>query len=180
MARSISHLATPSVPANWSGGIRALLAAAVMASLWLSYGTTPALFAAVGVALYAAIGPLQLGTLIFSRRTATLSLQWGVYFVAAIIFINVVGHATQSRDVVLSSLANLAFICGLAVVGVVVLRAIWCAFIRAAPQATGLWSSAMAILQSQITLLHLSSRPTENFGNETQVQESLSPDFDPQ
>jgi len=180
MARSISHSLTPSVRANWSGGLRALLAAAVMASLWPTYGTTPALFAAVGVALYAAIGPLQLGTLIFSRRTATLSFQWGVYFVVAIIFINVVGYATESPDVVLSSLANLVFICGLAVVGVVVLRAVWCAVTRASARATGLWSSAMADLQSQITLLHLYSRPAANFGNETQVQESLNPNFDPQ
>ncbi len=180
MARSISHSPTPSVPANWSGGLRALLAAAGMASLWMAYGTTPALFGAVGVALYAAIGPLQLGTLIFSRRTATRTFQCGVYFVAAIIFITVVGQATESRDVVLSSLANLAFICGLAVVGVVVVRAIWCGIIRAVPRATGLWSSAMANLGSQITLLHLYSRPAANFGNETQVQESLSPNFDSQ
>ncbi len=177
---AISHSPAASVPTNWSCALRALLAACAMASLWFNYGTTPALFAAVGVALYAAIGPLQLGTLIFSRRTATLSFQWGVYFVVAIIFINVVGYATESPDVVLSSLANLTFICGLAVVGVVVLRAIWCAVTRASAQATGLWSSAMANLQSQITLLHLYSRPTANFGNEIQVQESLNPNFDPQ
>ena len=155
MARSISHSPTPSVPANWSSGLRALLAAAVMASLWLTYGTTPALFAAVGVALYAAMGPLQFGTLIFSRRTATLSCQLGVCFVVAVIFIKVVGHATESEDVVLSSLANLAFICGLAVVGMAVLRAIWCAITRASTQATGLWSSAAANLQFRIALLHL-------------------------
>ncbi len=151
-----------------------------MASLWLNYGTTPALFAAVGVALYAAMGPLQLGALIFSRRTATLSWQWGVYFVVAIIFINVVGYATDSPDVVLSSLANLAFICGLAVVGVVVLRAIWRVMIRASAKAPGLWSSAVTNLQSQITLLRLYFRPTVSLGNETEVQGSPNRNFGPQ
>jgi len=164
---------------NWSGGLRALLAAAGMASLWMAYGTTPALFGAVGVALYAAIGPLQLGTLIFSRRTAALSLQGGAFFVAVIIFVSVVGYATNSSDVVLSSLANLAFICGLAVVGVVVLRAIWRAIVRAIPRATGLWSSAVAHLQSQITLLRFYSRTAANAGDEALVQESLNPNFDP-
>lgn len=180
MAQSISHSPAPDVPVNWSGGLRALLAAAGMASLWMAYGTTPALFGAVGVAFYAAMGPLQLGTFLFSRRTATSSLRGGVYFVAAIIFINVVGYATESPNVVLSSLANVTFICGLALVGVLVLRAIWRAVIRAVPRATGLWSSAIAYLQSQITLLRLYSRPTENLGNETQAQESLNPNFDPQ
>lgn len=180
MARSISHSPAPSVPTNWSGGLRALLVACAMASLWLAYGTTPALFAAVGVALYAAMGPLQLGTLIFSRRAATLSCQWGAYFVAAVIFINVVGYATDSPDVVLSSLANLAFICGLAVVGVVVLRVVWRVMIRASAKAPGLWSSAVTNLRSQITFLHLYSRPTASLGNEAEVQGSLNRNFDPQ
>lgn len=180
MAHSVSHSAKPSAPVNWSGGLRALLAAAGMASLWMAYGTTPALFGAVGVALYAAMGPLQLGTLIFSRRTATFTLRGGVYFVAAIIFINVVGYATEAPNVVLSSLANVAFICGLAVVGVLVLRAIWRAVVRSVPRATGLWSWAIANLQSQITLLRLYSRPASGLGGEVQAQESLNPNFDPQ
>jgi len=180
MAHSISHPAEPSVPVNWLGGLRALLFAAGMASLWMAYGTTPALFGAVGVALYAAMGPLQLGTLIFSRRTATFSLRGGVYFVAAIIFISVVGYATESPNVVLSSLANVAFICGLAVVGLLVVRAIWRAVVRSVPRVTGLWSSAIAHLQSQITLLRLYSRPAASLGSETQAQESLNPTFDPQ
>jgi len=180
MARSISHSPTPSVPTNWSSGLRALLVACVMASLWLNYETTPALFAAVGVALYAAMGPLQLGTLIFSRRTATLSCQLGVYFVGALFFINVIGYATDSRYVVLSSLANLAFICGLAVVGVVVLRAAWSAMIRASARAPGLWSSAVTNLQSQVTLLHLYSRLNSDLGNKTQAQGSLNRNFHPQ
>jgi len=120
-----------------------------------------------------------LGTLIFSRRTAALSLQGGAFFVAVIIFVSVVGYATNSSDVVLSSLANLAFICGLAVVGVVVLRAIWRAIVRAIPRATGLWSSAVAHLQSQITLLRFYSRTAANAGDEALVQESLNPNFDP-
>ncbi len=179
MAHSISHSHTASASVNWSGGLRALLAAAGMTSLWMAYGTTPALFGAVGVTLYAAIGPLQLGALIFSRRTATLSLQGGVFFVAAIIFVNVVGYATGSPDVVLSSLANLAFICGLAVVGVIVLRAIWRVMLRACAKAPSIWSSAATNLQSQITLLRLYSLPTASLGNESEVQGSLNRNFDP-
>jgi cytochrome b561 len=107
-------------------------------------------------------------------------LQGGVYFVAAIVFINVVGYATESPSVVLSYLANVIFICGLAVVGVLVLRAIWRAITSAVPRATGLWSSAIANLQSQITLLRLYSRPAASLGGEVQAQESLNPNFDPQ
>lgn len=180
MARSISHSPIPSVRTNWSGGLRALLAGCVMASLWLNYGTTPAAFAAVGVALYAAMGPFQLGTHLFTRRAATLSRQWGVFLVAAIIFITVVGYATDSPDVVLSSLANVAFICGLAVVGVVVLRSIWRAIIHATAKAPGIWSSAVTNLQSQITLLRLYSRLNSDPGNETQAQGSLNPKSDSQ
>ena len=174
---AISHSPAPSVPTNWSGGLRALLVACVMAGLWLNYGTTPALFAAVGVALYAAMGPFQLGGLIFSRRTATLSLQWGVYLAAAIILINVVGFATDSPNVVFASLANLAFICGLLVVGVVVLRAIGRSIIGASAKVPALWSSAVANLKSQIALLQLYSRLSSNLGSETQPQ--ASPNVDP-
>ena len=177
---AISHAPTQSVPTNWSCALRALLAACAMASLWLNYGTTPALFAAVGVALYAAMGPLQLGTLIFSRRTATLSFQWGVYLVVAIILINVVGFATNSPNVVFASLANLAFICGLAVVGVVVLRATWRAVIRLSAKAPGMWSSVAANLRSQVTLLHLYLLRSADLGNETRAQGSLNRTFDPQ
>ena len=177
---AISHSPAPSVPTNWACALRALLAACAMASLWLNYGTTPALFAAVGVALYAAIGPLQLGTLIFSRRTATRSFKWGVYFVVAIISFNVVGYATGSPDLVLSSLANVAFICGLAVVAVVALRAIWRAIARVSVKAPGLWSSVVANLRSQITLLHLYLMRSADPGNETRVQGSLDRNFDPQ
>ncbi len=180
MAGSISRSSTPSVPTNWLGGLSALLAAFVMASLWLSYGTTPALFAAVGVAIYAAIGPLQLGTLVFSRRTAILSCKWGVYFVGAIIVMNLVGYATDSPDVVLSSLASLAFICGLALVGLFVLRAIWRAVLRTSAKMPGIWSSAVANLQSQIGLLRLYSRLNSDLGDETKAQGTLNPMFDPQ
>ena len=172
---ALSQSPPTSVTTNWSSALRALLAACAMASLWLNYGTTPALFAAVGVALYAAMGPLHLGTLIFSRRTATLSFQWGVYLAAAIILINVVGFATDSPNVVFASLANLAFICGLAVVGVVVLRAIWRAISRLSVRAPSIWSSVLASIQSQITLLQLYARL--NSGTETQPQGS--PNVDP-
>ena len=179
MAGSISYSSTPSVPTNWLGGLSALLAAFVMASLWLNYGTTPALFAAVGVAIYAAMGPLQLGTHVFSRRTATLSFQWGVYLVVAVILFNVAGYATESPDLVVSSLANLAFICGLAVVGVVILRAIWRAIIRLSVKAPGLCSSAVANLQSRITLLQLYLQRSGDLGKETQPQGSLHRNLDP-
>ncbi len=179
MAGSVSYSSTPSVPTNWLGGLSALLAAFVMASLWLNYGTTPALFAAVGVAIYAAIGPLQLATLVFSRRTAILSCKWGVYFVGAIIVIDLVGYATDSPDVVLSTLASLAFICGLALVGVFVLRAIWRAMIRTSAKMPGVWSSAVANLQSQITLLYLYSGPDADADIGARVQGSLNTKFDP-
>lgn len=177
---AISHSPAPSVPTNWSCALRALLAACAMASLWFNYGTTPALFAAVGVALYATIGPLQLGTLIFSRRTATLFFRWGVYFVAAIIVFNVVGYATESPVLILSSLANVAFISGLAVVGVVVVRAIWRAIIRLSVTAPGVWSSVEANLQSQIRLLYLYVRRSADLSNENHAQGSFNRNVDPQ
>ena len=180
MSRTVPISPTPSVPTNWSGGLRALLVACVMASLWLNYGTTPALFAAVGVAIYAAMGPLQLGTLIFSRRTAAVSCKWGVYLVAAIVTFSIVGRVTESPDVVLASLANLAFICGLALVGVVILRGIWHAIIRASAKAPGLWSSAVIYLQSQVRLLHLYSRLSTDLGDEIQAQGTLNVKLDPQ
>ncbi len=176
---ALSHSPAPSVPTNWSCALRALLAACAMASLWLNYGTTPALFAAVGVALYAAIGPLQLGTLIVSRRTVTLSFRWGVYGVVAIILINVVGFATNSPNVVFASLANLAFIGGIAVVGVIALRAIWRAIVRLSAKAPGMWSSMVANLRSQVTLLHLYLLRSADFGNETRAMGSLNRNFDP-
>ena len=172
---AISHSLAPSVPTNWACALRALLAACAMASLWLNYGTTPALFAAVGVALYAAIGPFQLGALIFSRRTATLSFRWGVYLAAAIILIKVVGYATDSPDVVLSSVANLVFICGLLVVGLLVLRAIGRSIIGASARAPALCSSAVTNLKSQIALLQLYSRLSS--GDEIQPLGTLDPKF---
>ena len=178
MSRTVSISPTPSVATNWAGGLRALLVACVMASLWLNYGTTPALFAAVGVAIYAAMGPLQLGALIFSRRTAALACKWGVYLVAAMVTFRIVGYVTGSPDVVLASLANLAFICGLAVVGVVVLRGIWHAIIRASAKAPGLWSSAVTYLQSQVRLLRLYSRPNTDVGDEIQAQGTLNAKLD--
>ena len=176
---AISHSTAPSAPTNWSCAVRALLAACAMASLWLNYGTTPALFAAVGVVLYAAMGPLHLGTLIFSRRTATWSFQWGVYLVVAIILINVFGFATHSPNVVFASLGNLAFIGGLALVGVVVLRVIWRAIFRLSAKAPGMWSSVVANLRSQVTLGHLYLLRSADFGNETRAQGSLNRNFDP-
>ncbi|HEY5626220.1 MAG TPA: hypothetical protein VIT93_07000 [Dehalococcoidia bacterium] len=159
MARWVSHSTTRSAPANWSGGLRALTAAAVMAGLWLTDGPTPALFAAIAVALYAAVGPLRVGAFIFSRRTALLAFQLSACLIAAVTFIAIVGHATDSGDVVIASLANLAFIGGLAMAGAALGRVIWRAIARSSPRATRLWSSAAAHLQSQLALLHLYSRP---------------------
>ncbi len=158
MARWVSRSFTPGRAADWSGGLRALLVAAVMASLWLEGGTALALFAALAVVLYAAIGPLRVGALIFSRRTVRLACQLGACLFAALTFIAVVGHGTDSGDVVIASFANLAFICGLAVAAAALARVAWCAITRASPRAAGLWVSAVAHVQSQIALLRMYSR----------------------
>lgn len=165
MARITSHQGGANVPVNWSAGARAFAAAAALANLWMAYGSAPALVASLGVALYAGLGPLKLGQLVISRRAAEMACFLGVTVVVAIAFMKVVGGATESQSPLLSSFANLLFICGLVAVAMAVLRAAWWATARTTARVPGLWSSMRSHLRSQAGILYLYLRPREEPGD---------------
>jgi hypothetical protein len=102
-----------SVPVNWLAAATALGAASLLASFWLAYGTPLALVAALGLTLYGAVVPLQLPRFVFSRGAFHLAVRLTLFATVAILFVNVVGGATESANVAVSVVASLVFIAGL-------------------------------------------------------------------